>query len=91
MGENVVEAGTYALFSIPEEENWTIILNNDLGQWGAFEYSEDRDYVRFEVPVTTLEDPVEAFTISFSDVSYSMTTMTMSWDTVQVDIPIRFY
>ncbi len=91
MGENVVEAGTYALFTIPEEEKWTIILNNDLGQWGAFEYSEQRDYLRFDVPVIDLEDPVEAFTISFSDVSYSMTTMSMSWDTVQVDIPIRFY
>lgn len=91
MGDNVVEAGTYALFTIPEEDSWTIILNNELGQWGAFEYSENRDYLRFDVPVKDLEDPVEAFTISFSDVSYSVTTMSMSWDTVQVDIPIRFY
>jgi hypothetical protein len=91
MGENVIEAGTYALFAIPDEESWTIILNNDLGQWGAFEYDENRDYLRFDVPVINLDSPVEAFTIEFSDVNLSMTTMSLSWDMVKVEIPIRFY
>lgn len=91
MGGEVVGAGTYALFTIPEEDKWTIILNNDLGQWGAFTYSEDRDYLRFEVPVINLETPVEAFSIEFSEVNLSLTTMTMTWDLVKVEIPIRFY
>ena len=91
MGTNVVDAGIYALFVIPEEEFWTIILNHNLGQWGAFEYSQDRDYLRFQVPVKPLETPVEAFTIDFSEASYSMTTMSLSWDLVKVEIPIRFY
>lgn len=91
MAEQVIEAGTYALFTIPEAESWTIILNSELGQWGAFEYDENRDYYRFEVPVIALENPVEAFTISFSDVEFSLTTMSLTWDVVQVDIPIRFY
>lgn len=91
MGGEVVEAGTYALFSIPNEDEWTIILNNELGQWGAFTYSEDRDYIRFNVPVINLETPVEAFSIEFSDVNLSLTTMSMSWDMVKVEIPIRFY
>lgn len=91
MGEDVVEAGTYALFTIPNEEYWTIILNSDLGQWGAFDYDENRDYLRFEVPVTDLDSPVEAFTIEFSDINLSLTTMSLSWDMVRVEIPIRFY
>ncbi|MFV1884009.1 MAG: DUF2911 domain-containing protein [Balneola sp.] len=91
MGGEVVEAGTYALFSIPNKDEWTVILNNDLGQWGAFTYTEDRDYVRFNVPVINLDTPVEAFSIEFSEVNYSLTTMTMTWDLVKVEIPIRFY
>lgn len=91
MADHVIDAGTYALFTIPNEETWTIILNSELGQWGAFEYDENRDYQRFEVPVMNLENPVEAFTISFSEVDFSVTTMTLAWDLVQVDIPIRFY
>ncbi len=91
MGEQVIEAGTYALFTIPDQEKWTIILNNDLGQWGAFEYSSERDYTRFDVPVINLESPVEAFSIEFTEVNLSLTTMIMIWDRVKVEIPIRFY
>lgn len=89
--DQVIEAGTYAMFSIPNENSWTIILNLDLGQWGAFTYSQERDYVRFDIPVMNLDTPVEAFSIEFSDVNRSMTTMTLAWDKVKVEIPIRFY
>ena len=91
MGEQVIESGTYALFTIPNEETWTIILNMDLGQWGAFEYSENRDYVRFDVPVMNLDMPIEAFSIEFSEVNRALTTMSLTWDKVRVEIPIRFY
>lgn len=90
-GNEVIEAGTYALFTIPNKENWTIILNSDLGQWGAFTYSQERDYIRFDVPVINLETPVEAFSIEFSEVNRSLTTMTLAWDMVKVEIPIRFF
>lgn len=89
--DNLVEAGTYSLFTIPYEEKWTIILNNGLGQWGAFEYNEELDYLRFDVPVKNLDKPVEAFTIEFDEVNLNMTQMTLKWDVVRVDIPIRFY
>lgn len=91
IGDNVVEAGTYSLYSIPNEESWTIILNYALGEWGAFDYSEERDALRFDVPLKNLDTPVEAFTIEFSKANLSLTTMSLSWDLVQVDIPIRFY
>ena len=87
----VVDAGTYSLFTIPNKEKWTVILNNGLGQWGAFDYNEQLDAYRFDVPVQSLETPVEAFAISFSDLNGSSTVMTMSWDVVKIEIPIRFY
>lgn len=91
MQEQVVEAGTYSLFTIPNEKTWTVILNMDLGQWGAFTYSPERDYVRFDVPVINLDTPIEAFTIEFTDVNRSLTTMSLAWDKVRVEIPIRLY
>src|SRR6188768_4545868 len=33
-------AGKYALFTIPNEKEWTIIFNKDVKQWGAFNYKE---------------------------------------------------
>ncbi len=91
MGVEAISPGTYALFTIPEPDSFTVILNHELGQWGAFNYNPERDYKRMKFPVTELEDPVEAFTIEFSEPQYSTTTMFLKWGIVQVDIPIRFY
>jgi len=91
MNMQVVDAGTYSLFTIPDEESWTVILNNGLGQWGAFDYTKQLDAFRFNVPVQTLENPVEAFTIEFSELQGSATVMSLTWDLVRIEIPIRFY
>lgn len=91
MGDQAIRAGTYSLFTIPEPDSFTVILNHELGQWGAFNYNPERDYKRMKFPTNRLPIPVEAFTIDFTDPQQSMTTMTLRWDFVQVDIPIRFY
>ena len=90
MNGNLVEAGTYTLFSIPEEDEWTVILNTKLGQWGAFNYDESYDYLRFEIPSEFSETVVESFTITFSEVTGVETIMSLAWNQTRVDIPIRF-
>lgn len=42
-------AGTYSLFSIPGEVEWTIIFNKVANQWGAFKYDEGQDALRVNV------------------------------------------
>jgi len=91
MNMEVIDPGTYSLFTIPNEDSWTIILNNSVGLWGAFDYNQQLDAFRFDIPVINLETPIEAFTISFSDLDRSVTTMSLSWDVVKIEIPIRFY
>lgn len=81
-------AGTYALFTIPEQDKWTIILNRELGQWGAFRYNPEADVLRFEVPVTTTPETYEAFTIAFEEAEGG-TNLVMRWDRTMVSIPIR--
>lgn len=47
LGGEKLEAGTYTLFSIPKENGpWKVILNNKLGQWGAFDYQPKFDELR---------------------------------------------
>jgi len=91
MNMEVVDAGTYSIFTIPNKDNWTIILNNGLGQWGAFDYNDQLDAHRFNIPVKTLDTPVEAFTIEFTDLQGSATVMSLTWDVIRIEIPIRFY
>ncbi len=46
IGGEIVPAGTYALFTIPEEDEWTFILNKTAQQWGAFNYDQGQDAAR---------------------------------------------
>jgi hypothetical protein len=55
--------GKYALFTIPGEKEWVIIINKNHKQWGAYDYKEDEDIVRVTVKPTKTKDFVESFTI----------------------------
>ncbi len=61
-----VPAGTYALFTIPGEDEWTIIINKGATQWGAFQYDEKADVARFKATPLTSSKPMETFVIEFT-------------------------
>lgn len=42
----MLKAGEYALYTIPGEKEWTVIFNTDVGAWGAYKYSEEKDVLR---------------------------------------------
>ncbi|WKB80454.1 DUF2911 domain-containing protein [Cellulophaga lytica] len=81
-GGKTVKAGTYSLFSIPGDKQWTIILNQNLNQWGAYSYEEDADAVRVTGKVSKNKESLEAFSITFTD-----TDMVMGWGTTLVSVP----
>jgi hypothetical protein len=83
-----IPAGTYALFTIPGENEWTIIINKDANQWGAFQYNQKDDVVRFNVTPTTLADTrVETFTIELNHIRDESAVLMLVWDNIVV--PIR--
>ena len=81
-----VKAGTYTLFTIPKENEWTIILNSQLEQWGAYDYEKykNKDVLRTTVPVKRLPQVVEQLTIRFAPDN----ALIIEWDQTQVQIPI---
>ncbi|TAE75941.1 MAG: DUF2911 domain-containing protein [Bacteroidetes bacterium] len=87
-GGKSVKAGTYALFTIPTPEKWTIILNSVLGQWGSFTYDSTKDVLRVEVSSLKNEKVVEKFKISL-DKNEKMIDLTMVWEKTKVIIPIE--
>jgi hypothetical protein len=56
-------AGTYSLFTIPGENEWTIIFNKEPKQWGAYKYNSAEDVLRVTVKPTKTDSFVETFTI----------------------------
>ena len=75
-----VPAGTYALFTLPEEKEAAIIFNSVADQWGAFDYAADKDVATVKVPLAPCEH-VEAFEIAVdaAGVSLSWADRSMSF------------
>ncbi len=83
-----VPAGTYGLFTIPGENEWTVILNTNAAQWGAYQYNEKADALRFKVePVTLSDTRLETFTIEFNRIKDESAVLNLVWDATVV--PIR--
>jgi hypothetical protein len=63
LGGETLPPGRYSIFTIPDEESWTLIVNEQAGQPGT-EHDPDLDLFRIPLAVRTLEEPVERFTIA---------------------------
>lgn len=84
-GGKHVKAGTYTLFTIPNEKEWGVILNSQLGQWGAYDYEKIKgsDVAQIKVPATVNKAPVEKLTITPANNSIAI-----AWDNMSVSVPI---
>lgn len=87
IGGKSIKAGSYSLFAIPNKDKWTMIINKQIDRWGAFTYDQAKDIVRVDVPVKTLDKPIESFGITFSTEPKG-TNLVMAWDRTLVELPI---
>jgi Protein of unknown function (DUF2911) len=84
---NEIPAGTYSLFTIPGENEWTIIINKNTNQWGAFGYKTNDDFVRFPVmPVTLKDTRIETFAIEFNHIRDDSAILELVWEKTVVPI-----
>lgn len=84
-----VPAGSYALFTIPDKDEWTVILNSDWAQWGHFLYDKAKDVVRVKATPITLPYLVETFTIDFDDIRDESATLVLSWEKIRVPVKLQ--
>lgn len=89
-----LKKGKYTLWTIPNENSWTIILNSEFGQWGVSSSGEanrdpDRDVLTAEVHAVQQDKEFEQFTISFERVGEDV-EMVLFWDKTVVAVPIIF-
>jgi Protein of unknown function (DUF2911) len=88
LGGKDVPAGDYALYSIPDKDSWTIILNKVTGQWGAYAYSSKNDFARIKAAPVALAEPVETFEISVGDIKPESASLNLTWEKTRVSVPI---
>jgi len=78
IGGASVPAGSYTLYTIPNENGWKLIINKQTGQWGTA-YEEKDDLARVDMKVSKNASPTEQFTISFDKTGASAATLKLDW------------
>lgn len=87
VGDQALKAGTYSLFTIPGDATWTIILNKNLNQWGAYSYEKAADVARIQAKASKASKSLEAFSIAFDEADNGV-QMVLGWGTTRVAVPI---
>ena len=82
-----VPAGSYSLYTIPGQDEWTIILNKNTGNW-AGGWDKKDDVARVTVKPVKVSDKVETFTIDINDLRDDSATLNLLWENVRVPIKL---
>lgn len=88
IADAIVQKGTYSLYTIPNEKEWTIILNKNTNTWGAYEYTDEDDMVRINVPVRQASNSIEALSMAFEQTSDGADLL-IGWDDRFVKVPFK--
>lgn len=75
INDGSLPAGKYALFTIADDNGWTVIFNKTWNQWGAYDYKEADDALRIKAPVTKGNPNTEKMTFTIGDDG----TVSMLW------------
>lgn len=88
VGGVAVKAGTYVLYTVPNKDEWEVILNKGLSNWGIDGYKAEENVASFKVKPSSLPTSVETFTILIANVTASSADVVVQWDKTQIAIPV---
>jgi len=81
-----LDAGTYTIFTIPNKDSITFIVNSVINVWGSYAYSEDNDVLRVDIPLNESNEQLEAFSIAFGE-DNGVSKMYFGWDKIRFEVP----
>jgi hypothetical protein len=84
-----IPAGTYSFYSIPGEQEWTVIINKKIS-WGT-EYDESQDLERITVPTISTREPLEVFEFYLTPLSDVSGILGFAWGNAKVQMNIKNY
>jgi hypothetical protein len=88
VGGKSIPAGNYTIFTVPNADKWTLIVNKKTGEWGIpYKYESD-ELARVDMKVSKLPSPVENFTIGYQK-SGGGCTMNIDWETTRASVDIK--
>ncbi len=85
---NKLPAGLYALYTIPGQKEWTIIIHKNAKLWGAGGYDSKDDFIRFKSPVHSLNDRQETLSISTENFHANGGDLIIKWEKTKIVLPV---
>jgi hypothetical protein len=87
-GKDTLKAGTYAIFTKPNKDNWEVFFYTETTNWGTPDkWDEQKVALKITAPVVALGDVVENLTISIDNMHNSGAILQFSWDKTRINIP----
>jgi hypothetical protein len=86
-GGKDIPAGSYTIFTVPNNDKWTFIVSKKTGEWGIPYPGEGDDLVRTDMDVSKTSGPVENFIISFHEMG-SGCHMYIDWENTRATIEL---
>lgn len=83
----ILPAGKYAIFTIPGEKKWTVILNKNYRQHLTDEYDPKDDVARFDVVPVKIERDMPRLTYQITQTSSKGGTISLKWEKIQITLP----
>jgi hypothetical protein len=84
----MVKAGTYAFFTIPGKDRWTVILNTHYDQHLADEYDQKEDVARYPVDPIQLDKPVPRLTYEVHSDTDTSGSVVLTWEKIKIVLPV---
>ena len=88
IGGKRIDSGTYVIYTIPNIDNWDIIINKGTNNWGSENYKEADDICRFKIEPVKMKNKMETFTMQFADVKAESCELDIMWEKILISIPI---
>lgn len=86
MGTLKVPKGSHSIWTVPGEKAWTLIINNQTGQF-HLDYDETADLGRTKMELKALDTPVETFRIALRSDGGNKGTLALDWEKTEAYIP----
>lgn len=87
VGGKAIPAGSYTLFTVPNADKWTLIVNKKTAEWGIpYKYEAD-ELARVDMKASKLPSSVENFTISYAQSSMGC-ALNMEWESTRASVDI---
>jgi tetratricopeptide (TPR) repeat protein len=88
-GKTKVPAGTYSIYTVPNKDNWQVILNAATENWGLSGYDKGKNIAVETVKTIALKDKVESFTIAIENLTNNSCSIAIAWEHTKVVVPVK--